>query len=217
MSAQGCGHAARQQLPTMDKSTIYNLPRRAWTRALALLACVAVACTMGSCGDTESEYSQAQCSLTFDNSVHNDAVLASAMTPYSGTYVTITTKTTGGARYFVFESNQGTTSNVIFNELDKRRTIILGYNGAIIVGYGSSVDDVFYAYDRECPNCFSPDSLPLRSRPLTVDEQGFAHCSNCNRSYNLNNGGIVSDGDGGNKMTRYRASTTGPYGVLNVY
>ena len=43
-----------------------------------------------SCGEAEFEYSSAPCYLIIDNSLHHDATLASALTQYSGTYVTIT-------------------------------------------------------------------------------------------------------------------------------
>ena len=80
------------------------------------------------------------------------------MTPYSGVFTTVTHTMRGGARYFVFTSNQGTSSEKIFNSIDQKRTLKLG----------------------------------------------------------MNNGGNIVKGDGGNKLTRYRASTTGPYGVLSV-
>ena len=139
------------------------------------------------------------------------------MTPYSGTYVTVTLTNHGGARYFKFSSNQGTSSEAIFDGIDSRRSLILGMNDGLIVGYGVLTDPVtFYAYDRECPNCFSPDALPVRSYPLHINNTGIATCSTCKRKYDLNNGGILAEGEKGNKMTRYRASTTGPYGVLSV-
>jgi len=170
-----------------------------------------------SCGDTQYEYSSRTCYFVFDNSVHNDATLAAAMTPYSGVFTQVTLATHGGANYFVFQSNQGNSSEAIYNAIDSRRTQILGMNQGLIVGYGSLSDPlVFYAFDRECPNCFDPDAIPIRSHPLQMDTRGIATCSLCKRSYDLNNGGIITQGEAGNKLTRYRASTTGPYGVISV-
>ena len=60
-----------------------------------------------SCGEAEFEYSSAPCYLIIDNSLHQDATLASALTQYSGTYVTITIITKSGARYFSFTNNVG--------------------------------------------------------------------------------------------------------------
>ena len=175
-----------------------------------------------SCGDSEFEYDSSPCYLVFDNSVHQDPTLASALTLYSGTFATITTSQKSGARYFVFENNQGNRSESIFNAVDERRSLVLGKNGGLIVGYGNSVDAILYAYDRECPNCFVPDAIPMRSKPLTIGQDGMATCAVCKRRYDMNNGGncvyAENDGDakGAKGMTRYRGSTTGPFGRLAV-
>lgn len=171
---------------------------------------------LASCGESEFEYSSTPCYLIIDNSLHHDATLASALTQYSGTFATITTITKSGARYFSFDNNQGLHSESIFNAYDERRSLVIGKNGAIILGFGNSVDGILYAYDRECPNCFVPNALPLKSYPLSISTAGIATCSKCHRQYNLNNGGIISQGDKGNKLTRYRCSSTGPYGILTV-
>lgn len=187
---------------------------------LGLLASLAASLMLCGC-NAESETSRYPAYLVIDNSVHNDATLASAMDPMANTFVTITLRSSGGLRQFHFESNKGTSSTVGFNAVDQRlyqaRPFELGMNGALIVGYGTATDGVFYAYDRECPNCFSPDALPLRSRPLSVNDFGIATCPLCHRQYDLNNGGVIVAGDGGSKMTRYPASATGPYGRLAVY
>ena len=169
-----------------------------------------------SCGEAEFEYSSAPCYLIIDNSLHHDATLASALTQYSGTYVTITIITKSGARYFSFTNNVGKHTESIFNAYDERRSLLLGYNGGLIVGFGNSVDGILYAYDRECPNCFDPNMLPLKSRPLSVSENGIAKCGYCKRQYDLNNGGFISNGDKGKKLTRYSCHATGAYGILTV-
>ena len=85
------------------------------------------------------------------------------------------------------------------------------------MGYGNlNNPPVFYAYDLECPNCFDPQALPLKSKPLQLLAGGIAVCRVCNRRYNLNNSGVIVQGERGRKLTRYRAQTTGPYGVLTV-
>ena len=171
-----------------------------------------------ACGDVEREFSTAPCALYFDNQTHRDATLAEAMTPFSGIFVTITTTSKSGAQYFVFTNNQGSSSQVVFDAKDKQRQqagqLILGLNGAIIVGYGFS--ETFYAYDRECPNCFDSNALPLRSYPLKVNSAGIASCSHCHRTYDLNNGGIIASGSGGKMIKPYPSVTTGAYGVLSV-
>jgi hypothetical protein len=181
---------------------------------VALWLCGFVA---SSCGDTQSEYSSRTCYFVFDNDAHLDPTLAAAMTPYSGVFTTVTQTMKGGARYFVFKSNQQTQSESIFNAIDTRRTLIMGMNDGLIVGYGVLSDPVtFYAYDRECPNCFDPNRIPIRSYALTTTSNGMAVCNTCKRKYDMNNGGNLVEGDAGKKLTRYRAATTGPYGKLSV-
>ena len=121
-----------------------------------------------SCGEAEFEYSSAPCYLIIDNSLHHDATLASALTQYSGTYVTIAITTKSGARYFSFTNNVGKHTESIFNAYDERRSLLLGYNGGLIVGYGNSIDGVLYAYDRECPNCYDLTGTPIAGE-LTTD------------------------------------------------
>jgi nitrite reductase/ring-hydroxylating ferredoxin subunit len=167
---------------------------------------------LSACGDTQDLYVKGRCRLYFDNTTHNDATLATAMTPYSGAFVTITAQNS----QFVFTSNQGLSSKVNMTAVDTQRGYILGMNNGIIVGYGSSVDGTFFAYDRECPNCYDGNSFSTRSYKISVNEFGIGTCANCQRQYDLNNGGIVSKGDAGNKLSRYYATTTGSYGKLNI-
>jgi len=171
-----------------------------------------------SCGDTQNEYTVGACYLALDNGQHNNAVLASAMNANSpGIFCLIKKEVQAGATYFSFTNNAGQSDRSIMNAIDQRRTIILGYNNGVIVGYGTlDYPAVFYAYDNECPNCFDPNVLPMRSKPLTMSNNGIATCKVCQRQYNMNSGGIVVAGDSGNKMTRYHASTTGPFGVLAI-
>ena len=173
---------------------------------------------LGACGDTSSEYTIGKCFLIFDNSTHQDATLASAMNPNApGIFCTITKSLKGGAPYLNFTNSAGNSSSALLNALDTKRTIILGYNEGIIVGYGAiGLPPTFYAFDRECPNCFDPNDIPMRSKPLSIDNSGIATCKACQRKYDLNNDGFVTSGADGKRLTRYHATTTGPFGVLAI-
>lgn len=134
-----------------------------------------------------------------------------------GTFCTITKTMRGGAQCFDFTNSAGQTSSKNLNAIDTKRTLILGYNDGIIVGFGTLNNPaIFYAFDRECPNCFNPNDIPIRSKPLSVSTNGQASCAVCHRQYDLNNDGFISSGDSGKRLTRYRAATTGPFGVLSV-
>lgn len=193
------------------KSLLHSCRVRALT-ALAVLSALV------SCGDTESEFTTNTCFFIFDNAVHTDATLASAMNPNApGIFCQVTMATRSGATYFDFVNNAGLTSSKIQNAVDTRRTLILGYNNGLIVGFGALGQPVvFYAYDRECPNCFDPGAIPVKSHPLTMSAGGIATCAQCRRQYDMNNNGFISSGDNGKRLTRYRAGTTGPYGMLSV-
>lgn len=182
-----------------------------------ILSLAAMLLTVG-CGSSESEYSTVRCYLVLDNANHLDATLASAMNASApGVFCKVSTTFSGGVNYYTFANNQGQQSQSIFDAEDSRRSLVIGLNNAVIVGYGSlSQPATFYAFDAECPNCFDPDALPVKTKPLQMTTSGMAVCNSCHRQYSLNNGGVISSGDGGHKLTRYRATSTGPYGVLSV-
>ncbi len=171
-----------------------------------------------SCGNTQNEFSTLPCRLLFDNGIHQNNTLSTAMNSNSpGIFCTIRKTMRGGATLLSFTTNYGLDSESQLDASETQRTLILGQNNGIIVGYGSQSDPItFYAFDRECPNCFAANTYPVKSRPLTVANTGIATCAVCHREYNLNTGGNIIKGDPGKKLTRYPASTTGPLGVLNV-
>lgn len=178
---------------------------------------------LSSCGDSvDYEYSSHRNFFTFHNETHQNPILASAMNPLSpGVYCIIRCSFVNGRYSFSFENNQGQKSDapVWFNGIDLRLESWkhVGMNNGLIVGYGNLDNpSPFFAYDLQCPNCFDANVLPQRSCELKVSSDGIAVCSSCRRKYNLNTGGNVVAGESGKKLTRYRASSTGPYGVLGV-
>ena len=187
-------------------------------RRIGRLLIVFCAVLMTACGDTENQFTLGACYFVFDNSTHQNATLASAMNVNApGTFCIVTKAMRNGATYFDFTNSAGVSSSSIFTAIDTRRTLVLGYNNGIIVGFGAlDVPATFYAYDRECPNCFDPNAIPVKSKPLSLTTNGLASCGVCHRKYDLNNNGFVSSGDDGKRLTRYRGTTTGPFGVLSV-
>lgn len=176
-----------------------------------LLSCGAAAWLLASCGEEQPEFSNFHHNLTYDNQTHLDATIASAMDPVStGTWCHLSTTMQGGAHYFVFANNQGLTSSVIFNAIDMRQQSYnhMGMNNGLIIG-SSIYGDGFFAFDAQCPDCFDYNAIPVRNYPLDIAQDGMATCGNCRRSFNLNKWP--------NGLTRYRATTTGAYGVLHVF
>ncbi len=189
--------------------------------AAKTLALVAAVAAFASCNNAEDLYSDEPCYFVFDNSVHNNFTLATAMESSSpGIFCLITEETRSGATYFVFTNNYGDASESIANAIDNQRSRRLGRQNGLIVGYGNGdiTNPVFYAYDAQCPICYTGTGLV--SRQLTITSNGRATCGYCGRSYDMNNGGYIAsggaDGDETNRLTRYYATTTGAYGTLSV-
>ncbi|MGP1472031.1 MAG: hypothetical protein ACTTJN_00545 [Prevotella intermedia] len=174
-----------------------------------------------ACGENvDYEYSNYHCNLKINNSMHHNPTLASAMNAFSpGIFTIIKPLYKNGVDYFYFKNNQGLDSEQPFNAIDQeyKNHLHIGMNRGLIVGFGNlDTPAKFFAYDLQCPNCFDFNALPIRSYELTVNGTGIATCKTCRRSYNLNTGGNIVSGEKGKTMTRYRASTTGAYGMLSV-
>lgn len=181
---------------------------------------VMAALVLTACGGDDYKYSSFHCNLTIDNNTHKDQTLNSALNPLApGTFCKISYTVRSGASYFVFQNNQGASTESIFNAIDERLESQkhLGMNNGVIVGYGNmSADQGLYAYDAECPNCFDYDAIPMRSYPVTMSNTGIATCAHCKRQYNMNTGGNCTN-NSGKGLTSYRATTTGVNGQLHVY
>ncbi len=108
--------------------------------------------------------------------------------------------------YYYFSNLTGTTQ-VNKTALSNYQNVHMGLCG-FIVGLpnipepGSDVSTVV-CYDLACPNCY--EALAI-TRTLTLREGGYASCTSCDRTYNLNSQGIVSQGTGGKSLYRYRVS-----------
>lgn len=184
----------------------------------SLVAVVLTILCLTACANASDEYCRRPCYVVIDNSTHLDGTLASALNSTApGVFCLIQKTQKGGANYYHCSNNQGISSDIQWTAVDQRVTSIVGMNNGIIVGFGNlDFPAIFYAYDRECPNCFDPDAIPVKSKPLTMDEQGHATCNVCHRVYDMNNRGYIISGESGEPMTRYPASTSGPYGTLAV-
>jgi len=93
-----------------------------------------------------------------------------------------------------------------FTAIEQRVHPALGLSG-LIVGLpnmpevGADVPRVV-AYDLACP-CYEDFDT---TRNLQLQSGGYVYCPRCQRTYNLNSQGIVSDGSSGRALYRYRIS-----------
>ena len=86
--------------------------------------------------EAENEYSTWPCRFAYDNGVHQDATLGSAMdVNVPGIFCLITESVRGGVKYLNFKSNYNVTSSLAETEAEKRAEYILGLNNGIIVDF----------------------------------------------------------------------------------
>ena len=175
--------------------------------ALALVGCQA-----------EGEYSTWPCRFGYDNAIHQDATLATAMNVASrGVFC----KITESGVYYLFQNNQNMTSQKPKTEQERLANQVLGLNNGIIVGFqnlNQSPNGGFVAYDVQCPNCVRRENNTLNPKfAVALSNTGIATCGKCGKKYDLNNGGIVQNGEQGDVgLAKYLATTTGPFGYLSA-
>ena len=175
--------------------------------------------------EAENEYSTWPCRFAYDNSVHQDATLATAMdVNVPGIFCQITESVRGGVKYLNFKNNHNATTSLAETEEEKRAEYILGLNNGIIVGFQNAIlDDFgnarFVAYDVQCPNCVRQYNNTLSPNyGVSMSDTGIATCGKCGRRYDLNNGGILQNGQQGDTgLEKYAASTAGPFGHVSVF
>lgn len=176
---------------------------------------IALLLMLFACGEADYEYSSYHMHFVYDNSIHLDPTLASAMNAQSpGTFCHIWKS---GDNHIYFADHRNEPTKQPLSATERMNSYIIGvYNeSGIIVGFGNLDNPpLFFAYDAQCPNCYAGSKLPRYQ--LTIDSSGKATCKQCNRQYDLNSRGIVVKGDKGKKLERYHADTSGPNGVLTV-
>ena len=182
----------------------------------ALLALLAALMLTGC--QAEGEYSTWPCRFGYDNSIHQDPALATAMNANSrGVFCRIRED----GLYYVFQNNQNITSRQPKSEMEKLANQILGLNNGIIVGFqtfNETPNGGFVGYDVQCPNCVRRENNTLNPKfAVSVGSDGIAKCSKCGKKYDLNNGGIIQNGEEGDVgLQKYLATTTGPLGYVFV-
>ena len=185
--------------------------------------CVFAMGLLSAC-QADSEFSTWPCRFAYDNALHNDATLASALLADApGTFCTITESVQAGVKYLNFQNNQGLSSRHPETAMEQQADFVLGLNNGIIVGFQNSQLDasgnyLIVAYDVQCPNCVrNYDNYVSPHYAIQVASTGIATCKKCGKHYDLNNGGSLLDGQQGDRnLEKYAAATTGPFGHISV-
>ena len=186
---------------------------------------LALSCWLLAACSADEEYSTHPCRFSYNNMIHNDATLASAMDAYSrGVFCLISETTRAGVRYLLFENSAGIKSEPVMETAEEvEAKFILGLNNGIIVGFQTLNTDGpyggFVGYDVQCPNCVRRENNTVNPNyRVTMESSGVATCSKCGKKYDMNNGGIVQNGEEGDTgLDKYVASTTGPFGLVSVF
>lgn len=106
---------------------------------------------------------------------------------------------------FLFTKPGGSQGKANRTALDGYMGFYMGLSG-FIVGLPNIPElgetmPVVTCYDWACRNCYDDFNV---TRRMTLQTGGYAYCSRCQRTYNLNNTGQVSSGEAGLPLYRYR-------------
>ena len=166
---------------------------RGLKKTLLLLICLMMATACAD--DVQTVYSKYRADFVYDKVSTTDP-LYKALTG-AGMFCSIYRQ--GGKQYFT-SPYETTYRNLTDLNLYQRYVTINGF----IVGLANQTEMgttvlPLLCYDRVCPNCYEEG----HNYSLALQENGFAYCSRCKRKYNLNDGGLIAEGDNGLKLIRY--------------
>lgn len=167
---------------------------------------------LSGCGKLEDEYStRYRCRFLFNNAIHNNTRIQAACTSW-GTFVHITLTGNRTVKLEVFGQDAELVQPVA-SEQPELYALGIDNGSGLFIGCSSFNDGAIYVFDGQCPNCYSGGMTSYR---LAFSQSGqWVTCPSCHRSYDLNNGGLVVQGDAGSKLYRYRASYSGQ--ILQAY
>ncbi len=171
------------------------------------IAALTMTTALAACGDslTKNKYSNRRAYYSC-NHVISIPTLYHACTG-QGMWCTITLNTGGTIIHFdspTEHSQENITANTYYKKF------YLGPSG-LIVGLPNMAEmgadmPVVTCYDITCPTC---SDLESNTRRLKLLLGGQAKCERCQRVYDLNNQGIVAQGEGGRPLDRYRVAYNG--------
>lgn len=106
-------------------------------------------------------------------------------------------------------TNLKKTTPVSLTAIDLRRNYLFGRGTGFVIGHTSLISSRFpdqvVCYDAVCSNCYENFSI---NRNVQLLSGSRAQCSSCQRIYDLNELGMVTQGEAGRSLYRYRARYT---------
>ena len=171
------------------------------TRSIPILLFLSL--LLSACRKADTMFCNLPANFTMEH-IYQAPVLYTACNS-TGEFCSVTSK----GKTFEF-SNTKNTSTVNRTAMNDYAGFYLGLSGFIvglptIPELGQDVSHVV-CFDLACSNCYHDNGVTKR---LVLQEGGNATCSTCHRTYNLNNVGIISKGEGGKPLYRYRVNLIG--------
>lgn len=121
-----------------------------------------------------------------------------------GEWCKITLSTSGDK--FLFSKPTGTPGEANREAMSGYTGFYMGLAGFIVgLPYEAELGETIVkvmCFDLACRNCYEETDFLVRD--LTLQENGKAYCSRCQRTYDLNNTGQVYSGTAGKPLYRYR-------------
>ncbi len=176
----------------------------------ALLVCLCFG--LMSC-DNDFEYgSPFRCNFCFDNSIHQDALMAAAVTPYSNTFVRVRKRIYGKINYVILDTKGQDVKEIpITTERENFTKYALGGNEVIVIGF-NTLNECLVAYDGMCRYCYEQNG---RYISLDWNTETSMVCSKCHKVYNLLMNGICDD-ENPVQLWQYHVSATSPNGIITA-
>ena len=182
------------------------------TLILSIIYCLLLVACSG--GESNNKYSNLRARLSIDNVLQASVLHAACES--MGEFCAITSD----GQSLIFTNAAGKTSKIPLTAMSDYSGYNLGLNSGYIVGRLAipemGEDNVrVVCFDRACPNCYQNYNI---TKPLALQTSGYAFCKNCNRTYNLNDCGSLSDGPSGRNLYRYRVTyITNSMGLWGLY
>ena len=163
---------------------------------------------LSACNAEDSVYREYRCYFIFDTQLHPMPCQLTGIIGNPGHFCKIEASQEKGVRHIKTTRNyDGATEDVVLStDRENQYRCVLGANNCIIIGT-SSYDNVMIAYEGQCSNCL--EQYGGTRYPLSWEKGGIQlHCNKCNRTYDVNNGTVVSEG-GGRQLYRDQAAFDG--------
>ena len=173
--------------------------------------CLALTACLSACESSDGIFSRLPAYFVMENVLQAPVLYTSVQS--MGEFCTI--RATGN-KYEFASPTQKTPSYVNATQLSSMSGFYMGLSGFIVglphipeMGHDQSR---VVCYDLACSNCYHTYNVTKR---MTLQEGGYTHCTSCNRTYNLNDMGLITKGEAGNPLIRYRATYAGHTLVIN--